>query len=260
MDLNLFQTILVCAFAAILFLSAVFVFAQQKKRFDLIDSAWGMTFIVITITGAIVHGFSAPILLISGLVAIWGTRLSYHIFRRFIRSDHEDKRYIELRKKWQGNLAVNAYFRIYIVQAILATLVCLSVIILQYYKATFSPIIMIGLIVWVIGFLFESIGDRQLKQHLANPKNKGKLMTTGLWRYTRHPNYFGEATMWWGIWVMTLATPGWAIALISPLLITYLLVFVSGVKATEAQFKGRPGWKEYQDRTSVFLPLPPKRV
>jgi steroid 5-alpha reductase family enzyme len=195
MDLNLFQTILVCAFAAILFLSAVFVFAQQKKRFDLIDSAWGMTFIVITITGAI-----------------------------------------------------------------LATLVCLSVIILQYYKATFSPIIMIGLIVWVIGFLFESIGDRQLKQHLANPKNKGKLMTTGLWRYTRHPNYFGEATMWWGIWVMTLATPGWAIALISPLLITYLLVFVSGVKATEAQFKGRPGWKEYQDRTSVFLPLPPKRV
>ena len=114
--------------------------------------------------------------------------------------------------------------------------------------------------VWLIGFFFEVVGDYQLKTFLANPKNKGKLMTPGLWRYTRHPNYFGEATMWWGIAIIALATPyGW-VAIITPVLITYLLLFVSGVPMTEKSFAGKPGWDRYKRQTSIFLPLPPKEV
>ena len=116
----------------------------------------------------------------------------------------------------------------------------------------------IGATIWIIGFLFESIGDAQLKRHLANPDSKAMLMTSGLWRYTRHPNYFGEATQWWGIWVIALGVPfGW-VAIISPLVITYLLLFVSGVPLTEKRFEGRTGWNEYKQRTSKFIPLPPR--
>lgn len=260
MAIDFWQTIFVCFLGAVLFLSLVFLFAQSKKRYDIIDSAWGMTFIVIALTGLLLHGCTLATLLVTLLVCIWGARLSYHIFRRYLKSNQEDQRYVTLRASWKGNIAINAYVRIYLVQALLATIVGLSVIVIQYHKISFSGIFVVGVLVWIIGFLFEAIGDWQLKQHLKNSKNKGKLMTSGLWQYTRHPNYFGEAMMWWGIWLISLSTPLWWVALISPLLITYLLLFVSGVKATEAQFEGRPGWKEYKSRTSIFIPLPPKKV
>ena len=117
----------------------------------------------------------------------------------------------------------------------------------------------IGLLIWLIGFFFESVGDKQLKDFLSDSSNKGRIMNQGLWRYTRHPNYFGEATMWWGIFLIALSgnVPVWAI--ICPVTITVLLLFVSGVPLLEKSMKKVPGYKEYAEITSIFFPLPPKK-
>jgi steroid 5-alpha reductase family enzyme len=112
----------------------------------------------------------------------------------------------------------------------------------------------LGLLIWGIGFFFESVGDAQLARFIQNPENKGRLMQSGLWRYTRHPNYFGEVTQWWGIWLMTIGVPYWLPAIIGPVVITFLLRFVSGVPMTERSMARLPGFEEYKKRTNVFVP------
>ena len=111
---------------------------------------------------------------------------------------------------------------------------------------------MFGLIVWIFGFYFESTADKQLSNHIKNPANKGKLMTTGLWKYSRHPNYFGEVTQWWGIFLLSSSL----FTIISPLTITLLILFVSGIPLLEKKYEGRPDWEEYKKKTSIFIPLP----
>ena len=244
------------------FMTVLFVIARLLKRTDIIDAAWGPAFIVAAIAsfsiGEQTIGLNIQTL-VTVLVAVWGVRLSYTITRRLLRHD-EDRRYVELRKKWSGNEAINTFLRIFLVQAILATIVSLAVIHANISDAeSLNIFAWIGLMIWLIGFYFEVVGDWQLKQFLANPKNKGKLMTSGLWAYTRHPNYFGEATMWWGVAIIVLGTAyGW-VGLITPVIISYLLLFVSGVPMTEKAFEGRPGWEAYKKRTSKFLPLPPRK-
>jgi steroid 5-alpha reductase family enzyme len=112
--------------------------------------------------------------------------------------------------------------------------------------------------VWVIGFFFESVGDAQLSRFIKDPANKGKLMQSGLWKYTRHPNYFGEVTQWWGLWIIALSVSyGW-LGIIGPLTITTLILKVSGIPLLEKSMEGNPEFQEYKKRTSVFFPLPPK--
>jgi steroid 5-alpha reductase family enzyme len=248
--------------AVIVYITLVFVIAIAKKRLDIVDIAWGGGFIVVALTSFMMAEKPGALqLLVTGLVVIWGARLGYTILRRVMRTPAEDPRYTELRAQWKGSLVVNAYIRIFLVQGFLATVVSATVICTNLSDVhTFSILTVVGLIIWIVGFLFESIGDAQLKKHLTNPNKKGQLMTSGLWKYTRHPNYFGEATQWWGIWVIALGVPfGW-VAVVSPLLITVLLLFVSGVPLTEKRFAGRQGWNEYRKRTSVFIPLPPKKL
>ncbi len=113
--------------------------------------------------------------------------------------------------------------------------------------------------VWAFGFAFEAIGDAQLAAFLRNPENRGHVMDAGLWRYSRHPNYFGEIVQWWAIWLLTLGVPGWLLAVVGPLTITLLLRYVSGVPLLERKRAGRPEWEAYKARTSVLIPLPPRR-
>lgn len=248
--------------AVFVYISIVYVIAITMKRFDIVDIAWGGAFIVVALTSIILAPEVGPLqLLVTGLVIIWGLRLGYYILRRVQLSRSEDPRYAELRSQWKANVRLNAYLRIFLVQGILATMVSTSVIMVNLSEVTtLSWVTALGVIIWVIGFLFESIGDAQLKKHLADPAKNGLLMTDGLWKYTRHPNYFGEATQWWGIWIIALTVPfGW-VGGVSPLLITFLLLFVSGVPLTEKRFRGRLGWTEYKKRTSKFIPLPPKKA
>jgi steroid 5-alpha reductase family enzyme len=245
-------------------MSLMFVVSQVLRRTDLVDMAWGLSFIVAAIGSFLLNDYALTIgfnvqTLTTLLVIIWGGRLAYIIFLR-LKSRPEDKRYIELRKKWKGSVGLNTFLRIYVLQAVLATIISIGVIHINLsLPTTFSQFSVIGVLIWLIGFFFEAVGDYQLKQFLKDPTNKGKIMARGLWRYTRHPNYFGEATMWWGIFVIALGTPyGW-VAVITPVTITYLLLFVSGVPLTEKSFEGKPGWDIYKRRVSKFFPMLPQR-
>lgn len=254
------QAFFVVLCAVLVYVTAVFFIAWQQKRLDIVDIAWGGGFIVAALVSLLL-GVAGPLqLLATGLVLVWGLRLSFYILKR-VRSTSEDPRYQEMRRSWRGNPALNAYGRIFVTQGLLAFVICSSVVLinLSFTTTAITSLALLGSMVWLIGFVFESVGDAQLRRYLAQPKNKGKIMTTGLWRYTRHPNYFGEAVQWWGIWIIALSVPfGW-LAIVSPLLITYLLLFVSGVPLTEKRFEGRPGWNAYKKQTSVFLPMTPKK-
>lgn len=245
------------------FMTVVFAVAWKIKRTDIVDMAWGPAFIVAAVTSLLLNEYQVSLglnvqTLVTALVTVWGLRLAYVIFKR-LRAHPEDKRYVELRSKWKGSLAFNTYVRIFVVQALLATVISTAVIHTNVSLASsISWLAYAGLAIWLIGFVFEAVGDFQLKRFLSDPRNKGKLMTQGLWKYTRHPNYFGEATMWWGIFVIGLSVPyGW-LGIITPVVITYLLLFVSGVPMTEKSFEGRPGWKAYKASVSKFFPLPPR--
>ena len=243
--------------AGFVFLCVVFGYGFLKKRYDIIDSAWGMTFIVMGLTSFVLSEKTTVGLLLTSMVVVWGLRLSWHIFMRFLASQAEDQRYVELRKKWRGSVAVNTFLRIYIVQAVLAFLVSLPVLLANLNTDNdTSLLIFVGLAVWVFGYSFEIVSDKQLKDFVTNPKNKGKIMTEGLWRYSRHPNYFGEITLWWGIFIMSFVATGLWWAVIGPITITLLILFVSGIPPSEKRFAGRPGWEEYKDKTSVLIPLP----
>jgi len=234
----------------------------------MIDIAWGLSCIVIVTTVFMAsertfNEFLSTLVLL--LVFAWGFRLALHIYQRWSRTAHEDHRYADMRKKYAkkpGGVAVNMYLKVFVVQAVLAVVICTPAIIaLSQGVADVSLLAWVGLIVWCVGFYFEAVGDYQLKQFIAKPDNKGRLMESGVWKYTRHPNYFGEITQWWGIYaVACAAAPAlWWLSLIGPLTITILLVYISGVPLTERHFEGRKGWAEYKRRTSKLFPLPPKR-
>lgn len=252
---------------SLIFLSMVFAVAVYRNRYDIIDVAWGLTFIAIALISFTTYTHTSFVSiqgLVTTLVIVWGLRLSLHIYQRWNNTDNEDKRYVAYREQYKkrfGGVRINMYLRIFIVQALLAVIVSLPVIIVN--GSSFTPLTyvsLLGFIVWVIGFYFESVGDYQLKSFIKDPKNKGKLMTSGLWRYTRHPNYFGEMTQWWGVFIIALSVPGyWWVSIIGPLTITILLNFVSGVPLTEKHFSNKPGWEDYKKRTSKVFPLPSKK-
>ena len=125
------------------------------------------------------------------------------------------------------------------------------------FPAILTPLDYIGFLLWLFGVLFESIGDYQLTRFKANPSNKGKLLTTGLWKYTRHPNYFGEAVLWWGFYIIALAAGAWW-TIFSPIIMTFLLIKVSGVAMLELTMKSKPGFEEYMKDTNAFIPWFPK--
>lgn len=248
--------------AASIFMTGVFLWARARGRYDVIDIAWGVVFIVIAVTTYLLGDAGAVQLLLLLLVIAWGLRLSLHISQRWRRSQAEDHRYQQLRRdyaKKRGGVAWNMYTKVFLVQAVLAVIVSTPVIIVMGSEpAGIGVWATIGLAVWLVGFYFEAVGDWQLRQFIADPAHKGKIMTSGLWKYTRHPNYFGEMTQWWGIFIIALSVPyGWA-GFIGPLVITWLLVFISGVPLTERHFRGRPGWDEYVCRTSKLIPWPPR--
>lgn len=250
----------VCVLA---FMTIMFFFSRRLGRTDVVDAAWGPAFVVAAVSAFLLNPYDLTFGLnvqsfITALVVIWAGRLSFTITKRLLKKP-EDVRYVNLRKQWKGSEPVNTYVRIFLIQAVLATVISIALIHVNLsLPASLGTFAYIGGVIWLIGFYFEAVGDLQLKRFLADPKNKGKLMTSGLWKYTRHPNYFGEATMWWGIFVIALSTPyGW-LGIITPVVITYLLLFVSGVPMTEKAFEGKPGWNAYKKRTSKFFPLPPR--
>ena len=230
------------------------------KRNDVADLAWGLGFIVVCVSALVASGtVSARVTTIVILVTIWAVRLSSHIFVR-LKNKPEDGRYAAWRKEWGVWVVPRSFLQVFVLQTLLLAVISYPIwFVILNPAAPITWLDFLGLMVWVTGFLFESVADWQLKQFISNPANKGKIMQSGLWRYSRHPNYFGEVTLWWGIFLLAVSVPmGWQ-TIIGPLTITGLILFVSGVPLLEKKYRDRPDFIEYARRTSVFFPLPPKR-
>ncbi len=247
------------AIAVFIWMTAAFVVAQIKKNNGLVDIAWGLGFIVVTAAQAVRRPDLFPArALITAAVLVWGVRLARHIWRRNWNRP-EDFRYAQMRQRWGRAARVKAFFFVFMLQGLLMLVVSLPVTVAAASPSRpLAALDVAGALMFAAGFLFEAVGDAQLAAHLKDPANKGRLMTRGLWSVTRHPNYFGEATLWWGVGLMAASSPNGGVALLGPLTITLLLRFVSGVPLLERKYAGRPDWEAYKARTSMFVPWFPK--
>ncbi len=251
----------VAAAVSLLYMTLIFFLALFKKNNGVVDIAWGLGFILVTAIVFALRGNGQPRQWLTvALVAIWGGRLALHIFRRN-RGREEDFRYAAWRRQWGDYFVIRSFGQIFMLQGLLLLLISTPLLlIVGQVQPPLNLLDLLGVMVWLTGFSFETIGDRQLAAFISDPANRGKLMTGGLWRYTRHPNYFGEAALWWGMGILALSAPrGW-LGLVGPIAITFLLLFVSGVPLLEKKYRGRPDWEEYKKRTSIFFPWFPKKM
>lgn len=246
--------------AMLAFFVVTFVIAQVQKNNGLIDITWGLSFMLSTLVSLLLGKPEGAVpIVISVLVLVWGARLSWYLIRRNVGKP-EDFRYANMRNTWDPKtFYIRMFVQIYLLQLVLNFLINLTTITTNLQDlAGWSLLATFGLVLWLIGFFFEAVGDRQLRQFRANPANKGTLIQTGLWRYTRHPNYFGEATQWWGIFLLAISGGRNYWLILSPLLITFFLLYVSGVPMLEKKYEGRSDWEDYKRRTPKFFPWLPK--
>ena len=239
-----------------------FAVAVSHKRHSIIDTIWGLGFSVIALISfglSSGHGDDGRRVLITALTCAWGLRLAVHIGLRQ-RGAPEDPRYTELMSTATGHPALAALRKVFLLQAAAAWFISLPLQVGVVDGGGLGPLAWLGIVSWAVGFFFESVGDYQLERFKADPSSKGKVMDRGLWRYTRHPNYFGDAAVWWGLFMMC-ADGGWAwLTILSPLLMTWFLTAKTGKPLMEKQLSSsRPGYADYVARTSGFIPLPPKR-
>jgi steroid 5-alpha reductase family enzyme len=245
-------------------MTLVWVLSVPLHDVSIVDVVWSLNFVVVAVL-AWVFGGGDPDrrLLALLLVTPWALRLSLHILRRN-RGKGEDPRYRAFRLRygaqryWWVSL-----FQVFLLQGLLAFVVSMP---LQSVGVSIMPrgltwVDALAVVVWGAGFAFEAIGDAQLTAFKKDPENRGRVMDRGLWRYTRHPNYFGDATLWWGIGILALQTSWWWAGLLGPAVMTFMLVRVSGVAMLEKTIgERRPGYEEYVRRTSAFIPARPRRV
>jgi steroid 5-alpha reductase family enzyme len=238
--------------------SVTFVIGRRIGRYNVVDVAWGVGFVAIAAVAATLgHGDPTRRWLLLALVAIWGLRLSWHIQRK-TAGKGEDPRYAALLRDATVGEVVR---KVFVLQAFITWFVSFPLQLSAVTGSTpkqLTAVAVVGGAVWLVGVTFEAVGDRQLRVFKSDPANRGVVMDRGLWAWTRHPNYFGDAAVWWGLWLITingwlpLATVG------SPLLMTYFLVYVTGARLTEKLMAGRPGFDEYQRHTAFFFPRPPR--
>jgi len=250
---------IILAVILFIYMSLWFVISLIKRRNDVADIAWGIGFVLIAWSAFFLsENLSIRSLLVNILVSLWGLRLAWHIKSRN-KGKTEDYRYLAWRKEWAKWFYIRSYFQVYFLQGALLYIIILPVLFVNKNSGVnLNFIDGLGALVWIVGFFFEVVGDVQLKKFLINPINKGHLMQAGLWKYTRHPNYFGEVTQWWGLWLIAInISSGW-FSIIGPLTITILILKISGIPLLEKRMAENPEFAEYKKRTSIFIPWPPK--
>ncbi len=240
------------------YVSVWFVISLLIKRNDIADIAWGLGFVGVVIFLFITQAQTLQSTIVYILTIIWGIRLAIHIGVRS-KDKPEDFRYKKWRDEWGKYFVLRSYLQVYLLQGFFMWIISVPIIVVSMAKnQPISPFMFVGSIVWLIGFAFESIGDYQLMQFIKHKQNKYDIMQTGLWKYTRHPNYFGEVLVWWGIFIMVLPLEYGCWTIISPINISYLLLYVSGIPMLEAKYKDHQAFQDYKKRTSAFFPMLPK--
>lgn len=261
---------LLLVFAAIfLVFNFAYILAVILKNNAVVDIFWGIGFAVAALAAWLAFSEGHILqLTVTFMVLIWSLRLSLRIAARNYGKP-EDFRYAQWRQQWQPKwyFYLRSYLQIFILQSVLCFLVALPVIYINIwgvvgaYSPTQTTIAITGIVVWVIGFAFEAVGDWQLDRFVSRKSSKQQILDTGLWRYSRHPNYFGEATQWWGLWLIAISvsfSAWWTIT--SPALITVLLLYISGVPLLEKKMKKNPNYRQYMRRTNRFFPGPTKNI
>ena len=239
------------------YMNILYIIGRITKNNSIVDIGWGIGFILVCLFSFFsndLNNISIRNILPNVLIILWGSRLAFHIFKRNFGKE-EDYRYKEMRKKFGKQVNIKSYFYIFMLQGFIMFIITLPIVSSNMSISNNIYITdIIGLIIWLIGFYFEVVGDYQLKEFIKDKKNNGKIMKYGLWKYTRHPNYFGESTMWIGIFIMTIHSKIGILGIISPILITYLLLFVSGIPLLEKKYENNLEFIEYKSRTNKFIP------
>jgi steroid 5-alpha reductase family enzyme len=252
------QTLLITYAVLFTMMSILWVIGMRMKNAAVVDVGWGLGFVFVVVVALFtIERLALRNLLIAGLVSLWGARLAWHLLTdRIMGGRPEEGRYVDIRARWKTNLPLK-FFLFYQCQAILIIVLSLPMYLIALNpQPALSFIEWLGILVWFIGVTGESVADRQLKKFKDNPSNKGLTCQVGLWRYSRHPNYFFEWVIWVGYFVIALAAPyGW-LAIISPAVMLYVLVRVTGIPLTEAQALRSRGeaYRKYQRTTSAFVP------
>lgn len=253
----------VSALAALVVMGSTAAVSRRAGRVAVVDVAWGLVFVVVAVALAVltvvVGAETWQSWLLAGLVGVWGLRLSRHIHRRS-RGKGEDPRYAQM----LGDASWPVVLRkVFLTQAAAAWLVATPLAVAAAYDARWAPVVWVGLAVGVAGLVFEAVGDAQLAAYQRRPRDqRPPVMDRGLWAWTRHPNYFGDACLWWGVWVAGALATGWLpglLTLVAPATMTWFLAFATGARLLERTMMQRPGYPEYAARTSMFVPLPPRR-
>lgn len=254
--------LLFTALAAAVVLGVTFLVALRVGRHAVVDVAWGLGFVAIAFTSYLLSagaGDPARRVLVLVMTTVWGLRLAAHIAWRS-RGKGEDPRYAELMSRAEGNPAGYALRRIYLTQAAVMWFVSLPVQVASFQTPGLGLVVWLGVTVWAVGLFFEAVGDWQLQRFRSDPSSRGQVLDTGVWRYSRHPNYFGDACAWWGISLVAFSAWPGVLTALSPVLMTWLLARGTGKPLLERDIaERRPGYADYVRRTSGFFPLPPKK-
>ncbi|MEL7447849.1 MAG: DUF1295 domain-containing protein [Pseudomonadota bacterium] len=238
--------------------AGVWLASVRLRDVSIVDSFWSLFFLLGTIVYAIVTPDSGPrAVLLIALVGAWALRLAGYITWRN-HGTGEDIRYVAMRERNGESFTYTSLYRVFILQAVLAWFISQPLLAGVIAGSPLNWLDAAGVAVWALGFFFETVGDYQLAAFKANPDNKGKVMDRGLWRYTRHPNYFGDFCVWWGFYLIAVAGGGWW-TIAAPALMSFLLLKVSGVALLEKDIGNRrPGYAEYVRSTNAFFPGPPR--
>lgn len=255
------EVALLSATAVALLMLATWAESLRREDVSIVDPVWGPAFVAVALVAALAGADGAELRwLLFGLTAVWGLRLGWHLVRRKRREPVEDRRYAAIREREGDRFRVSSLWRIFGVQGVLVLVVSLPLQVAATREADITAWVIPGVALFVVGLAFEAIGDAQLAAFTSDTANAGRVMDRGLWRYTRHPNYFGDFCVWWGLWLVAVTASGTWWTVIGPLVMSVLLLRVSGKTLLERDIAARrPGYGDYVRRTSGFFPLPPRR-
>jgi steroid 5-alpha reductase family enzyme len=260
--MSILVTLLVTAVALLVMQGIAFAIALRVGKHSVVDTAWGVGIALAALVAFLVspgHGDPARRALLLAASVIWGARLAVYVgWRNHGRP--EDPRYRDMLAHAKGNRNLYALRMIYLLQALILWLATLPVQLGMSEDAPPGPLAVIGAVLFAAGFVFETAGDWQLARFKAYPAHRGQVMDQGLWRYTRHPNYFGDFCMWWGLFGISLGAWAGLATIVGPLLMSFILTRGTGARMTDRRMtKSRPQYADYVARTSGFIPLPPRR-